>query len=78
MTGCLRPDFFQILCCQMVGFCQSPREQPAMKGGEILVKLIKVLAALALAAASLSLGACLHHKSQAAPPPPPPTVGTYK
>jgi hypothetical protein len=61
----------------MVGFCQSPREQPAMKGGEILVKLIKVLAALALAAASLSLGACMH-KSQAAPPPPPPTVGTYK
>jgi hypothetical protein len=48
-----------------------------MKGGEILVKLIKVLAALALAAASLSLGACMH-KSQAAPPPPPPTVGTYK
>jgi hypothetical protein len=49
-----------------------------MKGGEILVKLIKVLAALALAATSLSLGACMHHKSQAAPPPPPPTVGTYK
>jgi len=78
MTGCLRPDFFQILCCQMVGFCQSPREQPAMKGGEILVKLIKVLAALAFAAATLSLGACMHNKSQAAPPPPPPTVGTYK
>jgi hypothetical protein len=48
-----------------------------MKGGEILVKLIKVLAALAFAAATLSLGACMH-KSQAAPPPPPPTVGTYK
>ena len=61
----------------MVGFCQSPREQPAMKGGEILVKLIKVLAALAFAAVSLSLGGCMH-KSQAAPPPPPPTVGTYK
>ena len=48
-----------------------------MKGGEILVKLIKVLAALALAATSLSLGACMH-KREAAPPPPPPTVGTYK
>ncbi len=40
------------------------------------MKLIKVLAALAIAAASLSLGACTQ-KSQAAPPPPP-TVGTFK
>jgi hypothetical protein len=47
-----------------------------MKGGEILVKFIKVFAALAIAAACLSLGACA--KSQAAPPPPPPTVGMSK
>ncbi|HEU4678505.1 MAG TPA: hypothetical protein VFS35_03225 [Terrimicrobiaceae bacterium] len=40
------------------------------------MKFIKVFAALAIAAASLSFGACAH-KSHAAPPPPP-TVGMSK
>jgi hypothetical protein len=51
------------------------REQLATKGGEIIVKFVKIVATVAFAAVALSLGACA---SKSQPAPPPASIGTSK
>ena len=50
----------------------NSRQQPAKEGGEFIVKFVKMIMIVAVAASVLSLGACAQKKE--APPPPPAPV----
>ena len=68
--GWSRHEFFQVVVVSWSRFCQSPLEQPATKGGEIIMKFVKDLRCGRTCGSQFEFGACAH-KSQAAPPPPP-------
>ncbi len=47
----------------------TSRQQPAKEGGEFIVKFVKVMMIVAVAAGVLSLGACAQKKETMAPAP---------
>jgi len=47
----------------------TSRQQPAKEGGELIVKLVKMIMIVAVAAGVLSLGACAQKKETVAPAP---------
>ncbi len=51
----------------------NSRQQPAREGGEFIVKFVKAIMIVVVAASVLSLGACAQKKETMATPPPAPT-----